>query len=275
MAVTDQILNLGNGGYRGVLSTADSVSRGLAGVSKKVLKLGEEEVTPGMIRDLNTNGFLAQNSVYKPYFFARAFDEPTYLSFRIEFIFNDPVRNNMYNNVGITGDREYGYYSTMYDYMPEPFLQGFGEFKNFLPGKNGEDVFDTSLGITMSSEDYLDRNIGDHARAMLLHNFKAALKDVSDNFPYYFTSLNGLDTLTSIEPDGGIRVKDGVITLDCMEGLDLKITQLLQMYRKIVWDDTYQRWVLPDMMRYFGMRIYVSEIRLFSDIKTEEGNGTK
>jgi hypothetical protein len=104
---------------------------------------------------------------------------------------------------------------------------------------------------------------------MLLHTFKRALKDIQENFPYYFTSLSGIDTLTSINPEEGIRVKEGEIILECMEGLDLKITQLLQLYRKIVWDDVYQRWALPDMMRFFGMRIYVSEIRLFSDVKKE------
>jgi hypothetical protein len=37
----------------------------------------------------------------------------------------------------------------------------------------------------------------------------------------------------------------------------------MQLYRKIVWDDVYQRWILPDMMRFFNLKIYVSEIRLF------------
>ena len=269
MAITDQILNIGGGGYGNVLSTIGNLSGSAGSIIKKIKSLNSKEMSVGAIRDLNTNGFLAQNSQFKPNFFARAFDEPTYLSFRIEFMFNDPemaIRNTAYNNQGINDSAiRTAFYGQMYDYMPEPFLNDFFT----RDGKGAMTPTDTSVGILYSTENYLDFNLGDHGRAMLLHTFKRALKDIQENFPYYFTSLSGIDTLTSINPEEGIRVKEGEIILECMEGLDLKITQLLQLYRKIVWDDVYQRWTLPDMMRFFGMRIYVSEIRLFSDVKKE------
>ena len=271
MAITDQILNIGGGGYGNVISTIGNLSGSAGSIIKKIKSLNSKEMSVGAIRDLNTNGFLAQNSQFKPNFFARAFDEPTYLSFRIEFMFNDPemaIRNTAYNNQGINDSAiRTAFYGQMYDYMPEPLLNDF-----FTRDEKGAmKPTDTSVGILYSTENYLDINLGDHGRAMLLHTFKRALKDIQENFPYYFTSLSGIDTITSINPGEGVRVKEGVITLECMEGLDLKITQLLQLYRKIVWDDVYQRWILPDMMRYFGMRIYVSEIRLFSDVKNENG----
>ena len=271
MAITDQILNIGGGGYGNVISTIGNISGSAGSIIKKIKNLNSKEMSVGAIRDLNTNGFLAQNSQFKPNFFARAFDEPTYLSFRIEFMFNDPemaIRNTAYNNQGINDSAiRTAFYGQMYDYMPEPLLNDF-----FTRDEKGAmKPTDTSVGILYSTENYLDINLGDHGRAMLLHTFKRALKDIQENFPYYFTSLSGIDTITSINPGEGVRVKEGVITLECMEGLDLKITQLLQLYRKIVWDDVYQRWILPDMMRYFGMRIYISEIRLFSDVKNENG----
>ena len=271
MAITDQILNIGGGGYGNVPSTIGNLSGSAGSIIKKIKSLNSKEMSVGAIRDLNTNGFLAQNSQFKPNFFARAFDEPTYLSFRIEFMFNDPemaIRNTAYNNQGINDSAiRTAFYGQMYDYMPEPLLNDF-----FTRDEKGAmKPTDTSVGILYSTENYLDINLGDHGRAMLLHTFKRALKDIQENFPYYFTSLSGIETITSINPGEGVRVKEGVITLECMEGLDLKITQLLQLYRKIVWDDVYQRWILPDMMRYFGMRIYISEIRLFSDVKNENG----
>ena len=271
MAITDQILNIGGGGYGNVISTIGNISGSAGSIIKKIKNLNSKEMSVGAIRDLNTNGFLAQNSQFKPNFFARAFDEPTYLSFRIEFMFNDPemaIRNTAYNNQGINDSAiRTAFYGQMYDYMPEPLLNDF-----FTRDEKGAmKPTDTSVGILYSTENYLDINLGDHGRAMLLHTFKRALKDIQENFPYYFTSLSGIDTITSINPGEGVRVKEGVITLECMEGLDLKITQILQLYRKIVWDDVYQRWILPDMMRYFGMRIYISEIRLFSDVKNENG----
>ena len=268
MAITDQILNLGGGGYGGVLSTVGNVAGSAGSIIKKVKSLTGKNKTPGNIRDINTNGFLAQDSVFVPDFFARAFDEPTYLSFRIEFMFDDPAntsRNTAYNNQGVLNSSfATAYYGTMYDYMPEPFLDSHGE------GRVNADAADSSFGVRYSTERYLDWNLGDHGRAAILHNFKRALLDIQNNFPYYFTSISGIDSLVQVTPDNGMRVKEGLIELTCLEGLDLKITHLLQMYRKIVWDDTYQRWVLPDMMRYFGMRIYISEMRIFSDVKNEK-----
>jgi hypothetical protein len=107
-----------------------------------------------------------------------------------------------------------------------------------------------------------------------LQAFIAILKDIQNNYPYYFQSIEGLGDLAKVNPGQGIRIKpdEGILTIKCLEGLDLKITQLMQLYRKIVWDDVYQRWILPDMMRYFTMKIYVSEIRLFHSMSESRRN---
>ena len=276
MALTNIVQQIGSDGFSGILSGVNQITGSAGSIIKKVKSLVTDEKSVAAIRDINTNGFLAQNSMFAPEFFARMFDEPTYISFRIEFMFDDPSsekpfstdpelisRNTIYNNQGVLNSAFTSvFYNDMYDNMPEPFLEGWRI-------RNGEDG---SIGMTFSTEHYLDYNLGDHARAALLSQFKLALRDIQDNFPYYFTSISGLDTLTNIDPEGGIRVKEGLIELECMEGLDMKITQLIQMYRKIVWDDVYQRWILPDMMRYFGMRIYVSEIRVFQDVKRESAS---
>ena len=98
-----------------------------------------------------------------------------------------------------------------------------------------------------------------------MRKIKMALKDIQNNFPYYFYSIEGLSSLNKIDPKTGRRANEGELTIKCYEGIDLKITQLLQMIRKVMWDDIYQRWALPDMMRYFSMRIYISEIRTFHE----------
>ena len=262
MAIHDDILMVG-GDYASSLVGIRNTARGVTGILDKITS-GNPTSTPGAVRDLFTNGFLAQKSMFVPEFFARAFDEPTYLTFRIEFI-TDPndadaaLRNNAYNNNGPMGAAQANIaFGKMYDYMPEPFLSGYNKL---------EFSGDTSIGKSYSSEAYLDLALGDHGRAQLLHTFKLALNDIQKNFPYYFKGISGLSSLTKVDPKNGARLKDAKITIDCYEGLDLKITQLLNLYRKIVWDDVYQRWVLPDMMRYFGIRIYISEIRLFQDRK--------
>ena len=100
MAITDQILGIGKG-YRNTLSSIGNIAGSAGSIIRKIKSLNGKEMSAGAIRDLNTNGFLAQNSQFVPKFFARAFDEPTYLSFRVEFIFNDPdnvIRSTAYNN---------------------------------------------------------------------------------------------------------------------------------------------------------------------------------
>lgn len=269
----------------------------------------------GVVRDINTNGFLATDSVYVPKYFVRMFDEPTYLTFKIEFLFHN-TRNSLYNNGlankwssyeptaatqngGSNAEIPPQVYSTdgdtehAYDYLPEAFLQDsmlaqndgyfvYKENNGYRPqtGERDPNGYNTALsedsmiGYYYSAEDYLGLNRGEFGRAQLLRKIKMILKDLQDNFPYYFRSIEGLSNLNKIKTDSGKRVGDDtVLTIKCYEGIDLKITQLLQMIRKVVWDDCYQRWVLPDIMRYFGMRIYVSEIRTFHEAHSLVENG--
>lgn len=212
--------------------------------------LAGDENDAANIRDSYLNGFLSNESKFQPNVFSRLFDEPTYLTFRIEFNFRDDrVENN-------TGNKSMTFWSQSYDYMPEPFLA-----KNLrnLP--------------VYSTYQYLQNNKSEGKRAAMLNTFIDSLEDIQNNYPYYFQSVDGLADLMKIDPKRGIRIpsdQNNIITIKCLEGLDMKITQLMQTYRKIVWDDYYQRWVLPDMMRYFNMKIYVSEIRLFHSASTLE-----
>ena len=244
--------------------------------------------TTGLVRDINTNGFLATESIYKPEYFVRAFDEPTYLTFKLEFMFHNP-RNVLYTNkvMDVANGKTSTFDDDMekaYDFLPEAFLQDSMLAQNDNSATLGPsspsyspEIYDLTMqtherandftGYYYSAEDYLGLNRGEYGRARLMRKIKYILHDLQDNFPYYFKSIDGLDKLNAINPKNGFRVADDVIlTIKCYEGLDLKITQLIQMIRKVTWDDMYQRWVLPDIMRYFGMRIYVSEIRTFHEI---------
>lgn len=243
MAYTD-VLNMTSkiGGITSnVLSTATSL-------------FGTDEGSSSSIRDRYLNGFMGDTNMFTPSVFARIFDEPTYLTFRIEFDFsNDKIENK--TNAG-------------YNYMPEPLLA--------LPVSET----DTSSTFTggYSTYEYLKNALGEEKRAKLHWLFVNALKDIQTNYPYYFTQISGISDMLTVMPGHGKRIKDeSRLKISCMEGLDLKITQLMQLYRKIAWDDVYQRWILPDMMRYFTMKIYISEMRLFhspskSNIKTKESN---
>ncbi|HRT03111.1 MAG TPA: hypothetical protein P5513_04150 [Candidatus Diapherotrites archaeon] len=163
----------------------------------------------------------------------KTFDEPTYLTFKLKF-YSD--------NTSLE--------STNFDKFPMPL---FNKYK--------ED--DLKARMEYSSYQYL-RDNNEIIRANMLEDFIDGWNEIQMNNQWYFQEISGLDSILSINPERGMRVPtDGKITIKMLEALDLRITHLLNLYRKIAWDDTYQRWILPDMMRYFKLAIYITEFRTF------------
>ena len=112
-------------------------------------------------------------------------------------------------------------------------------------------------------------NRNEDRRAQYIKNFVQGLYTIQRDMPYLFKSINGLDKLTDFDAARGQRLKDVTLRLTCInEGIDRKIKTLLELYRKAAWDDVYQRYVLPDIMRYFKMIVYVFEAR-----SVQMGNG--
>jgi len=103
-------------------------------------------------------------------------------------------------------------------------------------------------------------------RAEMLIEFIEKFNSLQNEFNYYFQEIEGLNEILKTDTIKGQRVlNDQKITITCLEGLDLRMSYLMTLYKKIVWDDIYQRWVLPDMMRYFTLKIYLAEFRTFHE----------
>jgi hypothetical protein len=169
---------------------------------------------------------------------SKRFDEPTYLSFRLKFGEGDSKHNYATSNV-------------YYDSMPHPL---FIKRSEYIP----LDVRENYAAI-----DYLwDAN--EPTRAEMLKEFIERWNQLQNSFQWYFQKIDGVDALLKTNPKKGQRIPSDLrLTITTLEGLDLRISYLLNLYRKIAWDDVYQRWVLPDMMRYFTLDIYVTEFRTF------------
>lgn len=218
--------------------------------------------------------WIGSNSVQRG-FYNHSFDAPTYLTFKIEFglwvgqsilpdtSFTIPHRGNNSR----VGD---------YDRMPTPFFQLATQTENFqrtsdLGFESGTISNDININPSMAiptgvySTYYWLLNSNQGTRAEMLLDFIAGIQEIQDNYQYLFQSISGLNTLLDISPSRGMRVKDGKISIKCLDSIDQKIRHLLSLYRRIVWDDTYQRWAVPDMMRFFKMFIYISEIRTFQE----------
>lgn len=100
-------------------------------------------------------------------------------------------------------------------------------------------------------------------QADCLLRFIKTLTDISENQPWFFQSLAGLDTLWSASMDMSkpFKGKDKLITIETLESLDLTITYLADMYRQAMYDMFYMRELVPENLRRFQVDIYVSEFR--------------
>ena len=242
----------------------------------------EQKVTDSETWPLSSGRFMDQNEIMKRFHmgneygtgmssevFRSGFEDPTRLMFKVEFgdwgcsvLDTETIKNqqktSLYNNI---------YYED-YDQFPMGLLDlNFLEFDNTENWSNQEHY---------NTYNYL-MNRNEDARASYIKTFVQGLYEIQRSMPYLFKKITGLEKLTSFEPGKGVRLKDAKITLECYEGIDLKIRTLLEMYRKAAYDDVWQRWILPDIYRYFKMIIYVFDRRILQtgyrrDIST--GNKT-
>ena len=166
---------------------------------------------------------------------SRTFDEPTYPTFKIEF-HSDNADNHTSN--------------TNFDKFPQPLFSTYTQD-------------DINARNYYSTYQYL-RDSNEILRANMLNEFISKWGQLQDEFQWYFQSISGLNSLMNIIPGRGKRVaQDARLTINTLEVLDQKISYLLNLYRKVAWDDDYQRWILPDMMRYFRITLYITEFRTF------------
>ena len=106
-------------------------------------------------------------------------------------------------------------------------------------------------------------------RAELLKIFVNSLQYLQNNKPYIFQTIEGLDRCWNIATDlkdaymGGDEAKIGI---GCLESLDMRITALMDLYRKLAYDVNGRREILPANLRKFKCTIIVQEIRRFKTL---------
>ena len=107
---------------------------------------------------------------------------------------------------------------------------------------------------------YLRRR-NEYYRAKMMEEFQNGFVKIFKKAPWMIQKISGVEALWKINPANNFRGKDVVITFECLESIDLKMTYLLDLYRKSIWDATYHRWAVPDCQRYFTMDIVIAEVR--------------
>lgn len=109
------------------------------------------------------------------------------------------------------------------------------------------------------------KSIGDEQRLYYLNKFVYLLSNINSQCPWYFQTLNGLKDAWKHDMTKPYIGDDKKIEIDCIESVDLRITALLDYYRKACYDWKYRREIIPKNLRQFKMSVYVYEARIFNN----------
>lgn len=162
----------------------------------------------------------------------------------------------------------YGYYDPThqdYDVLP----QGL-----FLPSQialtdGAVTGLSSSVGNSPDSAENFLRRRGEYYRANMISEFRNGFLYVSEYEPWVFEKVTGVSDLWKADPKNPWRAKDKKLVFDCHESISMKMTYLIDCYRKASFDYNNMRYMLPDIQRYFSMDLYVTEIR---DMKNANGS---
>jgi hypothetical protein len=172
----------------------------------------------------NFYGIQNKTDNFRKGFFTDPYDEPTFLTFAIDFIF-EPIDSTAFTDL------------LLWD---SPLF------------RTNEDTAVNFL-----------KNRGYTAEANGLVVFKNILRYLTFDAPWYFQSISGLNTMWKAATDAEKpqKAKDAVITVNTLEAIDLRINELADIYRNAIYDKVYMRERVPDNLRWFAMDIYVAEAR--------------
>ena len=160
--------------------------------------------------------------------------DPTYMTFKLDF----------FPDMGMS--------------MPDDLYSAGGLFRK---SNNGGDF--TTYGFYDSAADYFAR-IGSPVRQAYLEIFANTLFRIQEEAPWYFQSVSGLSDLYKIDPANNFRGKDKVLTIECLESIDLRMSLLADAYRNLAFEVQGMREVLPKNLRTFNMHVHVLEFRKFN-----------
>ena len=217
----------------------------------------KKNIRKGWVDPYNYN----QNTI-----FDEDYEEPTYLSFKLEFGNWGASINSLEADKLIWESQSIKYNS--YDDIPMGLFNPNFTIPNAENPQSG--VTNFNLTEAYSAVDYLYRNNED-TRAEYLQAFIKGWYDLQKNYQPYFQEISGLNGLFEVNLTRGSRIgKAGAkLTIKCLEDtIDQRIRYLLTLYKKAAWDDLWQRWILPDIYRYFHLYIYISENRIFHTSKS-------
>lgn len=115
---------------------------------------------------------------------------------------------------------------------------------------------------------YLE-SIGEDVRRVYLEKFLTHLHEMNTRVPWFFQSIDGLNEAWKRDLSKPSHSELPKITIECLESVDLRMTALMDLYRKACFDHHNFREVVPRNLREFRVSIYVYDNRDFKRTLSE------
>ncbi len=177
--------------------------------------------------DRAKNAFAKTNLFYSNSLFLQTQD-PTVFGFKLLFEFDQPTSGLLY-----------GVSDAAFDNCANDSM----ESKN------------TALAFLLRKKDY--------QRAGYLRKFLKLLSGINNQTPWFFQEIGGLKDAWLRDYNVPLLKEDIALEVKCLESVDLRITALMDLYRKACFDWKYRREVVPVNLRQFRLSVYVYEARIF------------
>jgi len=156
---------------------------------------------------------------------------------------------------------------------------GFVTFRvlfDFEPPVSNDEVMQGLLLNESRDESAISylRRMGEQERGDVLNEFVWMLYKISNDFPWFFKSISGINELWK----WGYQTKEGTteskpitLTLDCYETVDLRMTALADLYRKATRDRRFFRELLTIDKKRFNMTVMIGEARNLRTFSQQSG----
>jgi hypothetical protein len=218
-------------------------------------------------RNFLTRGFVTSEEDLNPFWVVQ---DPTFLTFKVEFFFpeyvSSPDSGTAVSDFLMTDQYLFNNFSQEGLLVPPKYNI---DAKGFNPGSNSpnDPIFTkafvpSEFYFNDSAEDYL-YSIGSVNRIGYLRTFKQLLYKLQTEAPWYFQKISGMDSIYKIDPSN-ISKKEALLTFECLESVDMRMSLLADAYRQAAFDFERHREVLPHNLRTFKMRIHIYEMRNFN-----------
>ena len=150
------------------------------------------------------------------------------------------------------GEPGYFYYRIFFNFNTEHGLfGGIMNGKDMSATHNGAYKYMTILNSTQRYDSILIEQ-----RMKSLERFTRTLSYISTNAPWFFKSVKGLDKVAN--PVLNEFSKEKSIEIECnVDAIDMRLSNLMDLYKFAVYDDMFKREVLPENMRQFDMAIMI------------------